>query len=80
MSANREVRPDLTTRVGLIEHRIEAIRMALVAAVSDDVRVVLNEHLMVAEAALDVARRAESLSTFEHDGLTIGRDLHPAVQ
>ena len=49
--------PDLTTRVGLLEHRVEAIRVALEeTALRDDVRRVLQEHLIVAEQSLNHAR------------------------
>ena len=49
--------PDLTTRIGLLEHRVEAIRAALEeTALRDDVRLVLNEHLIAAEEALKHAR------------------------
>jgi hypothetical protein len=59
VSPNPAALPDLTTRIGLIEHRIESIRLALAAAdVPDNVRAVLGEHLSVAESALDLARRA----------------------
>ena len=49
--------PDLTTRIGLLEHRVEAIRAALEeTALRDDVKRVLSQHLTVAEEALKLAR------------------------
>ena len=49
--------PDLTTPIGLLEHRIEAIRAELAeTALRDDVRLTLMAHLVVAEEALQVAR------------------------
>lgn len=50
--------PDLLTKIGQLEHRVESIRMALAAtALDDEVRLVLTEHLSVAEDALRHARR-----------------------
>ena len=49
--------PDLTTRMGLLEHRTEALRAALAeTALRDGVRLLLSEHLATAEEALPVAR------------------------
>ena len=50
--------PNLQTKIGQLEHRVEAIRMALAATASEpEVRLVLTEHLSVAEDALRHARR-----------------------
>lgn len=50
--------PDLLTKIGQFEHRVESIRMALAATgLDDEVRLVLTEHLSVAEDALRHARR-----------------------
>jgi hypothetical protein len=53
------VTQDLTTRIGLLEHRVESIRVALAeTALRDDVRLLLTEHLNLAEDALRMARSA----------------------
>ena len=49
---------DLLTRVGQLEHRVRAIRLALdETALRENVQVVLREHLELAEQALERARR-----------------------
>jgi hypothetical protein len=63
------VSQDLTSRIGLLEHRVESIRAALAeTALRDDVRLVLTEHLTVAEDALRLARVA--LAVDEEEGAT----------
>ena len=53
--------PDLLTKIGQLEHRIAAIQMALAATpLDDEVRLLLTEHLSVAEDALRHARRQET--------------------
>ena len=55
-----ETHSSLHTRLGQLHHRVEAIRLALAGtALTDDVRVVLTEHLRTAEEAL-AAVEAES--------------------
>ena len=49
--------PDLHTRIGQLHHRAAAIRLALSqATVTDDVRLVLLEHLRLAEEAISFAQ------------------------
>ena len=48
---------DLLTKAGQLEHRVQAIKLALAGtALAADVRVVLVENLRVAEEALRFAR------------------------
>ena len=56
--------PNLLTKIGQLEHRVEAIRLALAeTALDDHVRLLLTEHLSVAEDALRLARRQVKLSS-----------------
>jgi hypothetical protein len=51
------VNRDLLTKVGLLEHRVTAIKLALEGAtLADGVRAVLFENLRVAEEALRFAK------------------------
>ena len=52
---------DLLTRIGQLEHRVSAIRLALdETALREDVQLVLHEHLDLAEQALELARTEAS--------------------